>query len=295
MKVEFDYISDLHIDFHIRQLNPSHRKFKEDAMQLIRRLHPKSKKNLIIAGDLGHYNAQDKAFLLLLKNIYEHIILVRGNHDMYLLSNQMKSRYKMDSMNRVRDMQSFCVDNGIDYLDGNVINIDGVTIGGVGMTWDGSFYLNNIDNGEHSQHEIRTMFNDKMSDPIYIYDGRDNVNDVQPYSSFSSRKFGVWNQRKYLGSEVEKLQSIPNVDVMISHYPPLEKAIAQRYMNSSISTFYVFDGLSHIKRINPKVWVFGHIHDGRDFYYKDTRFLCNPLGYPDENNPTQLKTFVVEK
>ena len=83
MKV--DYISDLHLDFWIRELNPQSPKFQKQIDQYLDMIHAKGGDVLIIAGDLGHYFQQDSAFLLACKELYRHVMLVRGNHDMYLI------------------------------------------------------------------------------------------------------------------------------------------------------------------------------------------------------------------
>jgi len=32
-----------------------------------------------------------------------------------------------------------------------------------------------------------------------------------------------------------------------------------------------------------KYWVFGHTHDAVEYGIEDVKFLCNPLGYPNES------------
>jgi Icc-related predicted phosphoesterase len=271
MKVH--YISDLHVDFWVRETNPQ---------------SPKADV-LIIAGDLGHYNHQDQAFLLKCKEVYKHIMFVRGNHDMYLISNRIKNKFLFDSMNRVNEMKRFCRENGIHYLDGNVISIDGYNFGGVGMSWDDSYYIKlaskDCPDYNPSKNEVNEFFKNTMNDAKLIYGGSDNF-DVQ--TAYGGRYFeSSFNQNEYFECEYKKLQNIndyDNIDIMVSHYIPIVpyEFSYSSYEDSSSSTFYMFDGYKDVERINPKYWIFGHMHSEYDFNYKDVNFLCNPLGYPGE-------------
>lgn len=43
-----------------------------------------------------------------------------------------------------------------------------------------------------------------------------------------------------------------------------------------------------------KYWFYGHTHTEGDAIINNTRLLCNPLGYPDENmSVTMNKTIVL--
>ena len=297
--LKVDYCSDVHLDFWCKEYNPQSPKFKRLLKNFIENLgYGKSQSNvLIIAGDLGHYNQQDKAFLLELKKIYKYILLVRGNHDMYLVSSQ-KARYDLNSFNRINDMKVFCEENEIHYLDGQIINIDGFNFSGVGMSWD-KYYYEKISQKTVSDYEIQRYFHNTMNDGRLIYGGSDNYDVPTAYGgSFYNSSFDTF---KYFKDEYQKLSNIHdynNIDVMISHYVPLViEDMPSRFKNSLATTFYMFDGYSDIERINPQYWVFGHTHMQYDFIYPktNTRFLCNPIGYPQENIYIGIKTFILDK
>tara|TARA_B100001063_G_C16244804_1_gene302464 strand:- start:21 stop:227 length:207 start_codon:yes stop_codon:yes gene_type:complete len=59
---------------------------------------------LIIAGDLGHDNEQNIKMLKILKEYYNHIICVLGNHDYYLMGKTNKKLFK-NSFERVENMR----------------------------------------------------------------------------------------------------------------------------------------------------------------------------------------------
>lgn len=293
--MKIDIISDLHLDFWCRETNPTHRNFEKQIDDFILKLGFKdsNSETLIIAGDLGHFNSQDQALLTKLKQIYTYIFLVRGNHDMYLISNSQKSKYLLDSKNRYLEMKRWCKENGIHYLDGNIVSVDGYNFAGCGMSWDSSYY-NLLEKREASRGEITEFFNNTMNDSRLIYAGSDNYKIPTAYgASYFKSSFDPF---KYFEDEYNKLQRIndyDNIDIMISHYIPMHSLIDPKYTDDLSSTFYCFDGHKDVQRINPKIWVFGHTHVGVDNTLENTRFICNPLGYPGERPFTIVQTIEI--
>lgn len=288
MKVS--YISDLHIDHWINETNPESVKFQKqlDNFLLMTWLY-KGGDVLIIAGDLGHYFAQDTAFLLKLKTLFKNILIVPGNHDMYLISKNIKKQFKYNSMNRIDAMKQFCIDNDIHYLDGNVIEIDGVKFGGSGMSWD-STYFEILKGRKPSDIEIDELFKQIMNDSHLILGGSDNYEIIMPYSGRYLQT--SWNQRKYFEDQYNKLQNIKEADVIVSHYTPVvPPRMRLKYEEAISTTFYMFDGLDIVNKLKPKYWIHGHMHDKINYNINGTKFLCNPLGYPGENTYTVVETF----
>lgn len=282
-----DFISDIHADFWIKELNPQSPKFKKQLEHFITEvLVPKGSEILILAGDQGHYYQQDIEVLKALKEYYKHICIVPGNHDLYLLSKSSQDKYFKNSRNRVREMKAFCQTiEGLHYLDGEVVNCDGIDIGGVGMWFDYSFARDRL---ELSDSTIRAAWEKDMNDSRYIFGGSDNY--IVPTAYGGSFKVSSFNDRDYLMMNLRKLKQIKSCDIMVSHYSPKVREDFPEKWNNVFATFYHFDGKSEIDRIKPKFWVHGHIHAQVDEMYNDTRILCNPLGYPKENSYTEIKT-----
>ena len=293
--MKIDYISDLHLDFWNREYNPQNLKMKKQLKTFIDMLkfNPESEV-LIIAGDLGHYNQQDKEFLLLCKEHYNKIVLVRGNHDMYLIGkNEMK--YNLQYRNRIQDMKDFCKENSIDYLDGDILEYRGIKIAGVGMSWDESYYCK-LEDRLVSQHEILEFYKNTMNDSRLILDGRESYQVTTAYGgkyiNISFNPFSYFEQEK---KKLEKINDFDDIDIMVSHYPPTNPFPygINHYADDLSSTFYMFDGEKDIERISPKYWIFGHMHFNYNFIHKDVNFLCNPLGYPGENTYNVVKTIEI--
>ncbi len=287
MKIEFDFISDIHLDFWVNELNPQKPKFKKEIKKFIEEvLKPKTNNILILGGDQGHYFNQDSEILIQLLTYYKHIIIVAGNHDMYLLGNSQKKRYLLNSENRLLEMRRFCSEHeGLHYLNGKVIVIDGIRIGGVGMWHDDSYGLSLGEPLGKIHDSWKTIMND--SNKIYS-NGKDIYNMSLPYTGYV--KMPSFDPVKYFNQEYEKLRKIESVHIMVTHYgPKIPKNLPDEYKNI-VTSFFYFDGLTEIERIKPKFWIHGHTHSEIDEIYKGSNIICNPLGYPSENTYNEIQT-----
>lgn len=284
-----DYISDLHIDFWVKELNPEHPKFKRQFQHFIHNvLRPRAGEVLIIAGDLGHYEQQDKFFLLEMRKYYKNVILVKGNHDMYLISNKIQNKFKHNSHIRIQDMKDWAANQpGIHYLDGETIEINGFKFAGTGMSWDTSFYKKL--NPDAQIYHVMELFNNVMNDSRLIFEGEPRTRIQMAYGSYEPPTFDALS---FFDNEYEKLQKIEHVDVMISHYGPVVSPdIPEEYKNDEVSTFYYFDGSEEVLRINPQFWIYGHTHHKTEFTHGSTHLMVNPLGYPGENTYNYIRSF----
>jgi hypothetical protein len=141
----FDLISDIHLDFWVPyETSLELQQGKID--RLIDQLLPANpSKVLVIAGDLGHHNEQNELLLKSLKRVYSGILFVFGNHDLYLVSRESLQKYSYNSMNRRAEMKRLAEEiEGVTCLDGDLITIDGVTYGGMGMWYDYSFGIREL-------------------------------------------------------------------------------------------------------------------------------------------------------
>lgn len=281
-----DFISDIHTDFWIKEKQPSEKLTKLVKAFINDVLKPKGGDILITAGDLGHYFAQDSEVLKQLKELYKRVIVVRGNHDLYLVSGNQQDKYKANSFNRVIEMKEFCVENGIDYLDGDVIDINGLKIGGVGMWYD-----------LPTKYDVAT-WNQVMNDSNLIMEGVEPVRFQYGYGH--THKESKWDTQAYYISEQEKLKSFvgQDVDVVVTHISPIitpDEQLAWEYRGDPNNIFYSSDNLDVIEEINPEVTIFGHTHTKYDFEVNKQWFVCNPLGYKCDKTGTEIQQLEITK
>ena len=269
MKYNFDLISDIHIDFYI-DIRKSEEKMRKKIEEFTKSILPeKINSPLIIAGDLGHYNRQNIFFLEELKKYYENIILVNGNHDYYMVSNNVRKKYNNDSKKRAFEMKKEAEKiKGIHYLDGDIIELNGIKFGGVGMWYDFSY-------GKQvfgmTQESLFSQWKKVMSDYKYI-------KGLQFYDDF-----------READKEKEKLDKIiDESDVIITHVGPEWSRIPNKYKIDVDTSFYYFDGKPYFDRIENKLWLWGHTHERYDYNMYGCRFINASLGYPSEKNNRKI-------
>jgi predicted phosphodiesterase len=71
--------------------------------------------------------------------------------------------------------------------------------------------------------------------------------------------------------------------VIITHHAIHWDSILPRYRNDPVTGAFVSDLSATMKAYRPALWVHGHVHNSCDYRIGDTRVLCNPHGYGNEN------------
>jgi predicted MPP superfamily phosphohydrolase len=277
-----DYISDLHIDFHVRY-GSSKAKRKRQTQAYIDRLVPTEPSDiLIIAGDTSHYNTQTTDVLVALQRHYRHIILVYGNHDMYMTSESQRVEYQ-SSKNRIEDLKARCEELGVYLLDGDAVELGGIRIGGLA----GWYNLPTKEDRDHWSYF--------MNDSNYIYSGVERK-PIPIYQYGSVR--AEWDTQDFYAHQLGKLEGLrgKNLDILVTHVgqvlpPPL--AIQKQFRGDASNIFYYVDNLSKVEATGCKYYIYGHTHGGQDYKAGNINVLCNPKGYPGENPHVGIKTLTL--
>ena len=290
----FDYISDIHLDFHCKQYSITHRNFYKDIDAFATSILPEQPSStLLIAGDLGHRFEQDSYLLLKLRETYDNILLVPGNHDFYLITASIRSRYSNNSFLRIKEMKDFCsATPGLHYLDGDTVTLDSITYSGCGMSWDKTHY-ELLCGDSVSDYEVVSYYKRYLNDYRNISCGTAPYTILLPYGQ--PAVCGDFDPLRYFNSQYDKLYSVPEADVVLTHYAPLlHPSTPEDYRDHLGTSFYYFDGSEIISKLKPKVWVFGHTHTPANDLVGDTTYLCNPFGYPKENIGAKIVTYTKE-
>lgn len=269
---KFDLISDLHLDFHVR-INSNVLKMGSKIDAFVDSIIPDHPSEiLVIAGDLGHYNHQNIMMLLSLKRFYTFIVIVCGNHDLYLVSNKQRKKYNKLSLNRWVEMKELASQiEGVVVLEGDTVSINGVTFGGTGMWYDYSYGIKEMNQTYKAMHELWLS---EMNDNHLIY--------------------GVPKFEDEL-TKLERVLDQSHVDVIVTHVGPDWSKLQSNYQAGLTTSFYFFDGSKLLSRSSGRVWCFGHTHD-HYAYEKDGCFLINnAIGYPNDNPGAKIQTMDLER
>jgi predicted MPP superfamily phosphohydrolase len=261
-------LSDLHLDFYLKEDASNKRKLQQFANNQLRLDKTADIDLITIAGDLGHYNHQSLVFMEFLRDEYNvPVLYTYGNHDLYLVSSTQRNKYSRNSMNRLAEMieMTNAVD-GIHYLDGECVTIDGVTIGGVANWYDNS-YLNpegaNLDG----------LWYMSMNDSRLIYKDGATVSSVLDF-------------REYLQCDA-KIKAVldQKPQYVFSHVAPLinSKLIDPRYAESTTTAFYLSNSYHLLEQCESlQHWQYGHTHCRLSVELGSVKFHNASIGYPGE-------------
>lgn len=77
--------------------------------------------------------------------------------------------------------------------------------------------------------------------------------------------------------------SVREGDIVVTHHAPSFQSVGSQFKNNPINPSFASNLDSFILRKRPSIFIHGHMHDKSDYMIGDTRVICNPMGYPNEN------------
>lgn len=252
--MEFNYVSDLHIDDWV-YLSNNQIKNDKNIREFIHKLINQTDKLhdlLVLAGDVSNNNKVTLTAFDELSKYFKFIIFVNGNHEYYLDSKNQKRKYG-SSIAKVNELESSLPSNVKVLKNFEVFNYNGTTFAG-----DTSWYA--LDNEE---------------DKKFFYE----------HSNDSKEIIGlhIASQHELVLNHYNKLNK---VDVIVTHIPPIPMNGYGEYHKGT--SCYLSPLPIEDKSI---LWIFGHTHH-RNFELKiqNTTLLSNAIGYqeiPLKFNPSE--------
>lgn len=217
---------------------------------------------LVLAGDIG---SSDKGAQWALDSFSERarqIVYVAGNHEFW-----HKSAYHR-TIERLRAL-SF---EKLRFLENDKCVIDDVTFLGATCWTDFSF------GGSNDRRLNMLLARDGMNDYR-------RIKFMEPsglYRKLKPDDVLAINQRssQFLFDELRKLHGQKRV--VVTHHAPTPYSLDPFYLGSPLNSAYVNMYENFIAVHGPDLWIHGHVHCPKDYRIRDTRILCNPIGYPGQ-------------
>ena len=224
---------------------------------------PKTEADVIVlAGDI-HPGVYGVEWALL--STTKPVIYVMGNHEYY------HHDYKKN-LSACRKMTK---GSHVHLLERNSIVLNGVRFLGCSLWTDFNLY------GQADLHSQLAELG--MNDYHMISNGDDKLQ-----ASF------IASIHKKSVSWLAKQRSHPEALVVVSHHAPTERSLHQEPGNDPLLAAYASELCPLIQKLEPKLWIHGHIHFNSDYFVGSTRVMSNPRGYIHRLNPEFNPILVIE-
>ncbi len=216
---------------------------------------------LILAGDILQYNVSQDTFLNynkffdIVSYSFDIIYYVAGNHEFY------KGRFP-DTYDSLRD-----------YLS----------------NWPNIVLLQNEYHDYKGYRFIgATLWTDyNKGNPIVQYEVERAMNDYKvikiPAQNYR-KMYPTYLHNEHIKSKEFIAKNINDNSIVITHHAPSELSVHEQYKDDYPRNYGYFSNLEDfIIEHSPKLWVHGHMHSCFDYEIGNTRVVCNPHGYLNEN------------
>ena len=218
----------------------------------------------ILAGDVGNpYKSNYDTFMRFISKNFKKTFVIAGNHEYY---NKKKMIYETDAFLE-------------DYFE----------------QFENISFLNNHYEIYENYCFIGSTLWSKITNPLY------KINDVYQIHNFDHIQYNELNEEcvDFLKNSLE--EHATDKCIVITHHIPSHSLVDIKYKTPAMlpynQWFYCdLDELIDTNRDKIKCWFYGHTHTPSDRIINDIQFLCNPIGYPNENKLINFeKTIVIDE
>lgn len=250
--MKFRIFSDLHININKNNnlLKELQRNTSDDVLN-------------IIAGDISGNCFETIKWI---QNYCKKALFVSGNHELAAYDDtnaiqEVSNHFR----NFLRSFQYY-------YLQNDFIGFDDILF--VGCTLFTDYEYGEYHN-EYNQHLALNYLNDfRFGD--YLIDGKKYQLMPYHYKDLFNKSF------EFLKNTIEKYKDYKIV--VITHHGCSSKSISDKYQNHKLNASFISDLDDFILNHQQiKYWIHGHLHSNSDYKIGNTRIICNPLGYINEN------------
>jgi len=220
----------------------------------------------------------------------------RTIHEWYYLLNMINGA-DCDTVLIAGDIhpQDYCVRLFTDGINKSVVFIGGNHEYYHGILQDSS-WIQSIKGG--LKVVACTLWTDfKNGDPLVMQEFKSIMNDarlIKKSGQLSGHTLETQIYNIHLRHRELIAEKCPDI-VMTHHAPSFQSVPRDFHYSFPANYFYCSDMEGFIEeRPHIKLWIHGHTHSKRDYMIGDCRVVCNPLGYPHEQQVNNYKPMVIE-
>ncbi len=213
----------------------------------------------VLAGDIGNpYKSNYDIFMNFISKNFKKTFIIAGNHEYY---NKKKT---------IKDVNEYMKD----YF----------------QKFNNISFLNNNYEIYNDYCFVGTTLWSKITNPQY------EINDVYKIRNFNYNEYNKLNMLSVKFLEDTLLNN--EKCIIITHHMPSESLIDIKYKTTTMQPynqwFYCnMDELIETNKNKIKCWIYGHTHEASNVMINGIPFLCNPIGYPNENQNINFSTTIV--
>lgn len=227
----------------------------------------------VMAGDLSKSMALSLRWMGEVVRPHMPCVFVPGNHEFFGTS--------IDEGLLVGKAVAGMAD--VAFLDGDSATVAGVRFAG-GTLWS-DFALYASGDGAGRARGVAAMMDASRGRADYARIRLSGDEDSPGFRLLRPEDTAAIHAETLGGMEAALENPFEGPTVVVTHHAPHRGSIAPEYANgdertpSSVSCLCPF-----IERHRPAAWVHGHVHQTHDYRVGDSRILCNPRGYMDEES-----------
>lgn len=242
-------------DIHLEFIKPN------KIEQFIKKIPLGTDEICILAGDIGNpYQKNYDIFMNFASKNFKKIFYIAGNHEYY---NKTKT---------IEETNAFLED----YF----------------QQFNNISFLNNRYEIYNEHCFIGTTLWSKITNTAY------EINDIYNIPNFDYIQYNRLNKLNvdFLQDALQKNENC----IVVTHHVPSSSLIDIKYKTNKMEPynqwFYCnMDDLIETNANKIKYWIYGHTHTPSNSKMHNIPFLCNPIGYPNENNILDFqKIFTIE-
>jgi predicted phosphohydrolase len=243
----------------IRYFSDLHLEFikPQDMDNFIRQIPSGIDEICVLAGDIGNpFKSNYQIFMKFISVNFKKIFVIPGNHEYY---------QKRKTIQETNDFmkQYFEPFHNISFLNN-----------------DYEMYENHC--------FIGTTLWSTITDPSHA------INDMSAIPNFDYIQYNKLNR-----SCIDFLESIHHEKcILITHYIPSESLIDVKYKTKEYLPYnqWYYCNMDHFIEKNKHsltCWIYGHTHTPSSVWIHDIPFVCNPIGYPNENSVLDFNKCII--
>ena len=262
--MKLQIISDLHLEFNdnivINNAGADILCLAGDIC-LAQHLHRHPIGHLPNNAEKGHLAARYRKFFDQVSNEFDQVLYIMGNHEHY------SGRWNDTAAHLREALEPW---DNITLMDDSWLNFGNVRIVGTSL-WT------NLNSGDPiTMLSVKDMMNDYHA--ITIKNGA-AYHKLRPMDTFNAHTRAVETIK--LAAETWRGDV-----VVLGHHAPSRQSIHERYKNDWLMNGAFCSDLDEyiLSQDKIKLWIHGHIHNPFDYMIGECRVVCNPHGYPRENN-----------